>query len=235
VWQRVTIGSRAAEVFAPPSPRFALLFLHSHGDETLADHPAFTDALRENGLACCCPRASRSWWTDKDLDGFNAERYLLDDVVPWMRQTWNCAIAAAGISMGGQGALRLGFKFADCFPVVAGVASAVDFHLRYDNPSFPELPQLYRSREASRQDTATLRVNSHAAPRHIWFACDPTDETWFPGNDRLHEKLIAIGVPHTADLVTSAGGHSWNYFSAMAAPMMAFVKRGLEQESRRLL
>ena len=55
------------------------------------------------------------------------------------------------------------------------------------------------------------------------------------GNDRLHEKLSALGIPHTCDLTTRAGGHTWGYFNAMAGRALRFCHAGLEQESRRLL
>lgn len=209
-----------------------MLFLHPRGDETCV----FTEALVAMGFACCCPHASLTWWSDRVSPPFDealsAEAHLLQHVVPWMRTAWKLPIGVAGISMGGQAALRLGFKYAEQFPVVAGIASAIDYHQHFDE--FPELPVLYRNREHCRQDTATLHVRQSAFPRHIWFACDPLDP-WHAGNDRLHEKLRAVGVPHTCDLETSAGGHSWDYFNAMAAPMLAFVKAGLEKESRRLL
>ena len=64
---------------------------------------------------------------------------------------------------------------------------------------------------------------------------DPGDTVWYRGNDRLHEKLNALGVPHTLDLTTRAGGHSWQYFDQMAGRALHFVHDGLEQESRRLL
>ena len=54
---------------------------------------------------------------------------------------------------------------------------------------------------------------------------------WFRGNDRLHEKLQAYGVPHTADLETRGPG----YVERMVAGMIDFVVNGLERESRRLM
>ena len=61
------------------------------------------------------------------------------------------------------------------------------------------------------------------------------DANWYRGNDRLHEKLSALGIPHTCDLATHAGGHSWDYFNAVAERAVRFIHDGLEQESRRLL
>jgi S-formylglutathione hydrolase FrmB len=55
------------------------------------------------------------------------------------------------------------------------------------------------------------------------------------GDDRLHEKLSALGIEHTCDLSTRAGGHTWDYFNAVAERVVRFLHAGLEQESRRLL
>ncbi len=123
--------------------------------------------------------------------------------------------------MGGQGAVRLGFRHPELFPVVASIAGAFDFHERYGRGT--PLDEMYPSREHARQDTAVLHIHGHDWPPHIWFACSPASQ-WYRGNDRLHEKLAAIGVPHTADLDTSAG----------VGPMLAFVLAALDRESRRL-
>lgn len=237
-WTRTQIAGKPADVFEPAGPpRFAVLYLHPVGLESLADNAAYTAELMKHRLACCAPFGGRSWWSDRVCSEFDptltAERYLLDHVVPWMRDRWQRPIAVVGISMGGQGAVRLGFKHPDRFPVVASVAGAFDYHEWYGRGS--PIDDMYRSKEACRQDTAILHVNPTRFPPHVWFACDPADADWFRGNDRLHEKLAAVGLPHTADLTTAAGGHSWAYFDAMAAPMMQFVTAALAEQSRRLL
>jgi S-formylglutathione hydrolase FrmB len=94
---------------------------------------------------------------------------------------------------------------------------------------------MYDSKEQCRQDTALMHIHPSHYPPHIFFAIDPDDEDWYRGNDRLHEKLGALGVPHEADLTTRAGGHSWDYFSHQAERALRFLYEGLEQESRRLL
>ena len=72
-------------------------------------------------------------------------------------------------------------------------------------------------------------------PAHVFFCIDPADHPWYRGNDRLHEKLAALGVPHEYDFRTSAGGHTWDYFNHMAEPTLQFVQAGLGEQSRRLL
>jgi pimeloyl-ACP methyl ester carboxylesterase len=241
VWEQVPIAGKPADVFTPPGrPRFGLLFLHDVEQETLRDNPTYTALFAELALGCVCPHGGPCWWADRLCSEFDPamtpERYLLDAVLPWFQKRWGLGarqVGVFGIGMGGQGALRLAFKYPELFPVTAGIASALDYHERYGNGS--PLDALYESKEQCRQDTAILHVPPVHPPPHIFFCVDPEDAEWVRGNDRLHEKLTALGVPHTAVLTTQAGGHSWSYFNQMAGPVVRFLYAGLEQESRRLL
>jgi S-formylglutathione hydrolase len=242
-WTHESIGGKPADVYQPPNaatPRFGVLFLHPIGNETLRDRAAFTRWLDEFRLPCVCPLAPDTWWTDRVLPSFDpkltAERHVLNNVVPFFAERWGLeprSIGLLGISMGGQGALRLAFRHPRLFPVAAGIASAFDFHDFYGQGY--SLDEMYDSKEQARQDTATLQVGQGEAPPHLFFCIDPEDVDFIRGNDRLHEKLSALGVPHTIDFTTSAGGHSWTYFDRMAEPAIRFVHEGLTQESRRLI
>jgi S-formylglutathione hydrolase len=242
MWTAVEIGGKPSDVFDPPGspPRFAVLFLHPYGGQTLHDKPIYTQLLEKHGLACVCPPGGYSWWADRLLPEYDpkitAERYVLDRVMPFFQERWRLAppaIGLFGISMGGQGALRLAFKHPKLFPVVAAVSSALEVHELYGHHM--TINDMYDSKEHARQDNAILHVHPSHFPPHIFFAVDPEDHDWFRGNDRLHEKLTALGIPHECDLTTRAGGHSWDYFNHMAERVVQFLVKGLEQESRRLL
>jgi S-formylglutathione hydrolase len=243
VWTTVAIAGKQAEVYdlaGSMKPRFGILHLHPLGLETLRDNAVFTRLFDEQKLACICPLGGRCWWGDRPCAEFDpvltAEKWLLADVVPFFHERWGLdarAVGIQGISMGGQGALRLAFKHPRVFPVVTAIAAALDFHDLYGEGT--ALDAMYDSKEQCRQDTALMHVHPSHYPAHIFFAVDPDDELWFRGNDRLHEKLNALGVPHECDLTTRAGGHSWPYFNHMAERVMRFAVDGLEQESRRLL
>jgi S-formylglutathione hydrolase len=240
MWSRVEIGGKPAEVFDPPSgPRFGLIHLHGVGEETYADQPTFSRLVGELRLACVCPRGRRSWWADRACPEFDpvltAEGHVLQHVLPYFTGRWGLRvpqIGLTGISMGGQGALRIAFKHPDTFPVVAGIAPAIDHQELYGEGS--PLDQMYDSKEQCRQDTATLHVHPVRQPPHIFFCVDP-DDRWHRGNDRLHEKLSALGVAHECDLTTRAGGHTWEYYNHVFEPVLRFVVGGLEAEGRRLL
>ncbi len=241
-WSQVEILGHSADLYEPPGtrPAFAILFLHGVGQESLRDRPAFTRWFDELGLACICPSGKRSWWADRicpEFDSrFTPERYLLEHIVPVFQSRWGLTsprIGLLGVSMGGQGALRLAFKFPERFPVVAAISPAIDYHEWYGQGT--PLDDMYESKEQCRQDTAIMHVHPSQYPAHIFFCIDPEDAAWYRGNDRLHEKLAALGVPHKYDLTTTAGGHGWDYFDHMAERAVRFLHDGLVAHSRRLL
>lgn len=240
-WSSQTLNGKKIDVYDPPGkPRFGILYLHGVGLETLVDNPVYTHWLEQLQLACVCPHGQRCWWVDRVCTEFDPqltpERFLLNDVVPFFQQRWGLgdrSVGLTGVSMGGQGALRLAFKHPEIFPVVASISSAIEYQELYGEGS--PIDDMYDSKEQCRQDTAGLHVHPSRQPPHIFFCIDPVDARWHRGNDRLHEKLNALGVAHTCDLTTQAGGHSWTYFNSVAERVMRFLYAGLEQESRRLL
>jgi S-formylglutathione hydrolase len=127
----------------------------------------------------------------------------------------------------------LAFKTPQSLPVIAAISPAVDYHELYGQGT--PIDEMYDSKEQCRQDTAAMHIDPHNYPPHIFFCIDPADYQWLRGNDRLHEKLRALGVPHEHDFQTSAGGHSWDYFDHMAGRAIRFLHQGIVSQSRRLL
>jgi len=240
-WRSTTIDGKPAEVFEPSAPRgFGILFLHNAKGQSLSVSPIYTQLLEHHRLFCVCPWGNATWWGNQILSEYDSQRsaecYLIQAVMLFMKidlQLAPPAVSLFGISMGGQGALRIAFKHAQVFPVVAAVAPALDYHDFYGQGG--QIDKLYTSKEQCRQDTAAMHLPPSDSPRHVFFCVDPDDQHWYRGADRLHEKMSALGAPHEVDLSTRAGGHSWNYFNAMANRSIEFMNRGLEIEARRLL
>jgi pimeloyl-ACP methyl ester carboxylesterase len=242
-WESRSVAGHGVEIYLPAGatrPGRVVVYLHSHEGETLAGKSAFTDVFDALGLACVCPQGGPCWWVDRVCAAFDPEqtpeRWLLDGVLPYLASEWGWEpprIGLLGVGMGGQGALRLGFRHPQRFPVVAAIAPAIEFQL-WHGLGYP-LDALYASKEQARQDSALLWVHPAKWPTHLFFCVDPGDATWWRGCDRLHEKLSALGVAHECDLTTRAGGHSWEYFNAQAGRAIRFLDAGMQALSRRLL
>lgn len=243
-WSEVSISGHPCEIYEPARPHphgLVAIYLHGVHLQSLRDQPAFCRLFEQYGLRVACPRTQRSWWVDRichEFDGqVTAERYVVEQVLPFVAERWNVGppkIGLFGTSMGGQGALRFGFKYPNRFPVVVAISPAIDFQVRVREGD-EVLAAMYRDVEDARQDTATLHVHPLNWPRNLWFCCDPEDARWHESAERLRMKLSALGVPHEHDLETSSGGHGFAYYGSMAPAALKFLVERLEQEQRRVV
>src|SRR5438105_14626614 len=139
MWTSMDIAGKPADIYDPSGrPRFGLIYLHGIGQETLAGRQTYTDLFAEFSLACVVPHGGYTWWSDRLLAEYDpsrtAEGYVRRDVMPFIRERWllpERAVGLFGVSMGGQGALRMAFKHPDEFPVVAAISPAIEYHDYY--------------------------------------------------------------------------------------------------------
>lgn len=244
-WSEVDVAGHTCAVFEPARPSehdYVVVYLHGSGMGKLRAYPSFTTEFERYGLRVIQPMTGRSWWTDRIWPTFDpqfsAEAYVLKHVVPYAQQRWGARpprLALLGVSMGGQGALRMAYKHPDTFPVVAAISPAVDFQKRIEEGVDPGLAEMYYDAEDARQDTALLHIHPLNWPRHQFFCCDPTDYRWHESADRLRMKLWSLGVPFECDLETVAGGHSFEYCSHMAPKVIDFLAERLERERLRVV
>ena len=229
-WQIAEVRGRQVDVRLPKSdsPRGAVLFLHSFDGETVQGHLAFEEEFESRGLVVICPQGGQSWWLDTICPGFDSDvtpmRWLLDDVIPWAESVYGLSknsTALLGIGMGGQGVVNLSYRHASRFPVMAAIAPDIDFHQWYGRGT--PLDQVFASAEAARQQTATLHLHPLNWPRRQLLVCDPADPICFDGTERLISKLASSGILYECDLQTTHGGHTWEYFDAVAPGVIAFL------------
>ena len=241
-WSVVSINGHEADIFEPSQPHAgrAVVFLHGHAGTTLRENGAWSTQLERRGLRCVCPHGGRSWWTTRNCGEFSADQspldFLAQDLVQWIAAHWQVeppAVAVTGVSMGGQGALQLCYRHARQFPVVAAVSPIIDFH-RLVGRGLP-LDEMFEDAEAARQETVILHLHPMNWPRHQLLLCDPADQDWFAGVDRLAGKMASSGVPFESDFETSSGGHSWDYFDAVAESVVGFLADRLQQEEMRIV
>lgn len=236
MWQTLVHDGRRIDVLEPSgreTPSGVVLFLHGHGQVMLNENPAFTKLFQQHNLAAVCPDGGKSWWLDVICPDFRSDitpqKWLLDQVVPLIHDRFriDCPrIALMGVSMGGQGALQLSYRFAGRFPVVAAISPAVDFYQLHGS-GIP-LDLMFPDSESARQASVVLNLQPLAWPKYQFFCCDPTDSEWFDGCARLGMKLSSSGILYERDFETIGGGHTWEYFNRMAEKALGHVARGLQ-------
>jgi S-formylglutathione hydrolase FrmB len=244
-WSQVELAGHLGRLYEPLSPNphnYTVVYLHSSESASLRGHPAFVREFDRHGLRLIEPITGRSWWTDRIWPEFDAkisaEAYVVEHVVSYAAGNINSRppqLALLGVSMGGQGALRIAYKYPNIFPTVAAISPAIDFQKRIEEGVDPALESMYGDAEAARQDSALLHIHPLNWPRNQFFCCDPTDSRWHDSADRLRMKLWSLGVPFECDLETEAGGHSYKYASHMAERTIGFIAQKLDQERRRAI
>ena len=244
IWTDLDVAGHRCRIYESPTPgahNYAVLYLHDVDGNSLDHHPPFIHEFDQYNLNLACPVTGHSWWSDRIYDAFDAgisaERYVLEKVLPLLDNRWGTRppqIGLLGIGMGGQGALRLAYKYPETFPVVAAISPQVDYHLLLEQGANASLAQMYRDPEAARQDTAILHIHPLNWPRNQFFCCDPMDYPWWDSADRLRMKLASLGVPFECDLETSAAALQLRYDHHMASRVAEFLVERLDQERLRL-
>ena len=238
------MGGHTCDVYQPATASehgYSVIYLHGVHLEPLRGKKPFLKQFEKHRLTVFAPQCGPTWWSDRPNPAFDEtvspETYVLEHVLPFINKTTGAQatqVALLGTSMGGQGALRLAYKFPDVFPVVAAISPAIDYQRRIDEGD-EILMEMYGDRESARQDTALLHIHPLNWPRHQFFCCDPKDKRWFESADRLRMKLVSLGVLHDSDLQTSGGGHGFKYYNRMAEKAIAFLHNGLERERLRVI
>lgn len=242
-WSTITLDGHACELHEPPGAAAgrALVYLHDLRGEPLREGGPLRTLIEAAELPVIAPRTGRSWWLDRIIPSFDAritpERFVVDSVRGEIARRFGVhppGIALLGAGMGGQGALRIAYRHPAVFPTAAAIGPAIDFHAAMrdagdhdDGEMLDTLWEAFGDVERARQETAILHVHPLNWPRQQFFASDPADRRWHDGAVRLHGKLVALGIPHTALLEPRTDAD-------VAAEAMRFVVDALDREARRI-
>lgn len=201
----VIMPERAKE---PPA---VLYLLHGLSD----DHSLWTRRTsieryaESRNLAVIMPNTYRGYYTDM-ARGYKYWTYIAEELPEKMKTMFNISTDrektfAAGLSMGGYGALKLGLRKPDKFKAVAGFSSAADMnvrvaaneeHINVFGETLSEEDDLFRLAE---------KLDKKTAPK-IYMWCG-TEDFLLDSNRRFSDHVKKLGL----DIVysESSGGHSW--------------------------
>ncbi len=179
-------------------------------------------------LAVVMPAVGRSYYQDM-ASGPRYWTYLSEELPSVMRRFIPLSEEradnfAAGLSMGGYGALRLALAHPDKFAAVASFSGALDYvrRLRDSGKTGSRIsktewdsiagPGADAAGSTSDLDFLAKRVASSKAPKPaVWLSCG-TEDDLLPDTRAFHRHLDAVGYPHHYE--EARGGHDWEYWDA---------------------
>ena len=180
------------------------------------------------GIAVVMPAVGRSFYQNT-ASGTRYWSYISEELPRLMQQFFRLSPArednfAAGLSMGGYGALRLALACPDRFVAAASLSGALDVQDRID----------HAGREGSRMDPAELRgvfgqdlafahseadlfqlaqtLTESPAQHPDLFICCGTEDHLLPNSRKFHDHLTTLNYPHTYN--QGPGDHHWDYWDA---------------------
>jgi S-formylglutathione hydrolase FrmB len=233
-------GAHRLEVLATKYP--VVYYLHGRGDDEnylLQESEGGFCELLHNAMAqqmvpeviYVMAHAGRHAGYCDSVDGsVMGETVIIGELLPHIESTYRTTgeRALQGWSMGGQGALLLGFKYPSLFSSVIGMASG----LCTGEELLEELPQVFGVMHSSvdqydensawawvQQNAELLRAPAPGVGPAIQIICGEQDPQLYR-SERMHETLDALGIEHGYREAEDVG-----HESARVYPFFAMVRR----------
>jgi esterase/lipase superfamily enzyme len=202
-----------------------LVFPTSMGRFFDYENRGMIDAVRnkyENGElhAFCVDSVDTESWYNKAvhprqraLRQIDYDRYVINEVLPFVRGRNNGPLGATGCSFGGYHAANIAFRHPDDFDSIISMGGAFDVKQfldgYYDENCYFNCPVDFL---ANMENEVTLDRYRHM---RIVLATGETD-ICLSENQRLSAVLARKSVPHWLDVWGDGTGHDWPWWQAMA-------------------
>jgi putative tributyrin esterase len=173
------------------------------------------------------PNGHAKYWVNSALTGRWAD-YVANDVVRQVDRDYRTiddprARAIGGLSMGGEGALRIALTY----PGVFGTAAAHSPSLRTAFNQFaPELQEIFGDEVAWRSVTPLWLVVDTDTAYGLTLALDiGEDDPWRANVELLHERMVGRGIAHRFEVLP--GEHAPEYWIDNVDHYLAFYSSAL--------
>ena len=230
---QVGMGSATARATYP-----VLYLLHGWSDdETIwLRRTSIERYAAELGLAVVMPRVDLSYYQDM-ASGMKYWTFISEEL-PALCRSWFPIAAnreqtfAAGLSMGGYGAMRLGLTLPEKFGAVASLSGAVDLNYTSEKTANegPETaakiaailgpsPVISGSAGDLFHLATQLHANDRPAPR--LYQCCGTEDFLYEDNLRFRDHLRALNFDLTYE--ENPGTHEWGYWDRQIQRTLAWL------------
>jgi S-formylglutathione hydrolase FrmB len=188
---------------------------------------ALEQYAEEYQMIVITPEGGNGWYTDSaTVSSDQYETYVMNELIADVDGRFRTIAdrtgrSIAGISMGGYGALKLGFKHPQKFSLAASLSGALDATTRTDDPS---IMQAFGEIESSIRKTNDLPRLAREFPAdrksllpYFYMDCG-TDDPWSGSNREFAALLLERKIVH--EYRQLPGNHVWTYWNRQLREVM---------------
>ncbi|MEG1196387.1 MAG: alpha/beta hydrolase family protein [Clostridia bacterium] len=189
---------------------------------------------RKYRVAIVMPAANRSFYTDM-AHGAKYFTFVSEELPRVMERYFPLSHKredrfAAGLSMGGYGAMKLGLRLPERYSYVASLSGALEKEKAYEqdtkqNPTaLCEMDDIFGSEEALKSGEEQLallaqRLVKRDVKPHIYVACG-TEDFLFAANESF---VKSFGEALQIEYHTEAGAHTWDFWDRHIERVLAWL------------
>jgi putative tributyrin esterase len=208
-----------------------LYLLHGLSD----DHTAWTRQssieryAQAKGIAVVMPAVNRSFYADTDY-GAKYWTFISEEVPRVARSFFPLSAKrednfAAGLSMGGYGAFKLGLTYPERYAAVASLSGALDLERLVQEDFAPDMYGIFSDKNAFRGSSADLFALAEKAAGQpslpMLYQCCGTEDFLYEDNTRFRDHCLSLGLPlHYNE---GPGLHEWGYWDLNIARIIDWL------------
>jgi len=186
-------------------------------------------------LIIICPDGGfGSWYMDSPEDeSYRYETFVAKELVTWADKIYRTiknskGRAITGLSMGGHGALYLGFRHQNIYGAAGSMSGGVDLRPFPENWQLTERLGDYAEYPERWEANSVINLTYLLKNDHLKIIIDcGVDDFFYDVNVALHEKLLARNVAH--DFISRPGRHNWQYWSKAIHTQVIFFHLFFEE------
>jgi len=185
----------------------------------------------EYHLLIVCPDGGiAGWYFDSPINSaMRYETYISLEVPHYIDSAYRTIAdrahrAITGLSMGGHGALFIAWRHADLFSGAGSMSGVVDLSEVTTKYNITKLLGDTLQFADNWRNYSVLNVVEREPSNPLALIIDDgVDDNFIAGNRRLHQKLLALKIPH--EYIERPGKHTWDYWRYAVHFQLLFFKK----------
>ena len=192
--------------------------------------PQLTRLAEENQVLIVCPDGdTASWYFDSPVNQkMKYETYIGKEVPSFIDSRYKTiphreARAITGLSMGGHGAMFIGYRHAQTFGGIGSMSGAVDLEgLKKSRLIYNILGDTSQNEKYYEEFNVLNIVKEYPADSIALIIDCGVDDFLFEANQKLHQELLNLKTPH--DYIERPGKHDWPYWANAVEYQLVFFR-----------